>query len=365
MNGPAALDDASLVEPAALVEHFLAHPPEGFAAHVLPSGVPAFVAPFDLLTTADAPTRRFVQRLPGQRWWRRWLQPRTCFVGTTVSEYAVLPAALDVDAFAAQLRSGPGREHALVIVKDLPQDSPLLAPRHNALASRLAAALQRQGFVLLEGQALAWLPIDFADGAAWLARLSPSRRKDLRRKLRARQTLRVETLSTGDARFADDATVDAFYALYAAVYAQSEIHFDRLSRDFFAAVLRDGGSGGVVFLYHRGEELLGFNLCYVHGEALVDKYVGFRYPQAREANLYFVSWVHNLDYACARGLKRYIAGWTDPQIKAYLGARFSLTRHAVYLRNPLLRTLLRRLARRFESDRQWQEAGDAADRAGS
>ena len=45
MSRPAALDDASLVEPAALVEHFLAHPPEGFAAHVLPSGVPAFVAP--------------------------------------------------------------------------------------------------------------------------------------------------------------------------------------------------------------------------------------------------------------------------------------------------------------------------------
>ncbi len=364
MSGPDALADASLVEPAALVRQFLAHPPEGFSAEVLPGGVPAFVAPFDLLTTADEATRRWVGHLPGQRWWRRWLQPRTCFVGTTVSEYAVLPAALDADAFAAQLRRGPGRDYALAIVKDLPQDSPLLAPRHNELARRLAAALQRQGFLLLEGQALAWLPLDFADSSGWLARLSPARRKDLRRKLRARVALRVETVATGDARFADAAVIDTFYALYAAVYAQSEIHFDRLSREFFAAVLRDADSGGVVFLYHRGEELLGFNLCYVCDGALVDKYVGFRYPQAREANLYFVSWAHNLDYACAHGLTRYIAGWTDPQIKAYLGARFSLTRHAVYLRNPLLRALLRRVARRFESDRQWQEAGDAPDRAG-
>ena len=169
---------------------------------------------------------------------------------------------------------------------------------------------------------------------------------------------------TGDATFADETTVDAHYALYEAVYAQSEIHFDRLSRAFFAAVLRDAGSGGLVFTYRRGGELIGFNLCYVVGDALVDKYIGLRYPQARECNLYFVSWVRNLEEACARGLRRYVAGWTDPQIKAYLGARFDFTRHAVYLRNPLLRLTLRRLARHFESDRQWQEDRDAADRAG-
>ena len=38
MSDPTALDDASLVEPAALIGHFLAHPPEGFAARVLPGG---------------------------------------------------------------------------------------------------------------------------------------------------------------------------------------------------------------------------------------------------------------------------------------------------------------------------------------
>jgi hypothetical protein len=51
-----------------------------------------------------------------------------------------------------------------------------------------------------------------------------------------------------------------------------------------------------------------------------------------------------------------VAGWTDPEIKAYLGARFTFTRHAIAVRSPLLRLLLRRLAPLFENDRRWFDA---------
>jgi hypothetical protein len=50
-----------------------------------------------------------------------------------------------------------------------------------------------------------------------------------------------------------------------------------------------------------------------------------------------------------------VAGWTDPEVKAQLGASFTFTQHAVYIRNPLLRALGRRFSRHFESDRAWQE----------
>jgi len=49
-----------------------------------------------------------------------------------------------------------------------------------------------------------------------------------------------------------------------------------------------------------------------------------------------------------------VAGWTDPEVKSFLGARMTFTRHAVYARNSLLRALLRRLGGHFESDRSWQ-----------
>ena len=214
--------------------------------------------------------------------------------------------------------------------------------------------------VLVEGQALAHVPIDFSSLDEYLARLSRSRRQNLRRKLKSRAQLQVQRIPTG-AAFADDACVDAYYALFDAVYAQSEIHFDRLTRDFFAAVLRDAGNGGLVFEYRALQDdgtpgaLLGWNLCFEHGGKLIDKYIGLSYPAAREANLYFVSWMVNLEYAIERGLSHYVAGWTDPEVKAQLGASFTFTQHAVFIRNPLLRALGRRFAGHFESDRQWSE----------
>ena len=107
----------NLLEPPALVRHFLAHPPSGFAALSLASGTPAFVAHFDLLTTADDALRRRVTGLPLYDLWGRLLRPRTCFVGTTVSEYALFPAAADADALVAEWLAGPARAHPFLIVK--------------------------------------------------------------------------------------------------------------------------------------------------------------------------------------------------------------------------------------------------------
>lgn len=348
----------NLLEPPALVSHFLEHPPAEFSALTTPLGAPAFVARFDLLTTADDALRRRVAALPLYRLWGRLLRPRTCFIGTTVSEYALFPAGVDADALVREWLADFARQHAFLIVKDIPQESPLLDQASNASARAIAAACADAGFVLLEGQALAWVPIDFESTDDYLARLSPSRRKDIRRKLRARTELEIVEVPTGDAFFADAAVRDEFYARYLDVYRQSEIHFDLLTREFFDAVLQDASLDGTVFVYRDAGRVIGWNLCFVVGDSLVDKYVGFAYPEARERNLYFVSWMHNLDYALRRGLACYIAGWTDPQIKSYLGARFTFTRHAVRPRNRLLRAALRRLSVHFESDRAWADAQD-------
>ena len=75
----------------------------------------------------------------------------------------------------------------------------------------------------------------------------------------------------------------------------------------------------------------------------------------RHVSLYFRSWIENVRYALEQGLTHYVVGWTDPQVKRDLGASFTFTRHAVYVRNRLLRALLRRVAGSFESDRIWHE----------
>ena len=341
------------LEPAGLVQRFMSHPPQGFAAlDDLP--MPAFQAPFNLLTTADDELKERLRRLPGQSWWQRWLTVRTAFVGTTVSEYAWLPKDPDVQGLAKTLREKLGHRYALTIVKDLPNFSPLLSARDNAQTNALVSACVEQGFITLQGQALAYVPIDFPDTDTYLSRLPKDARRYLTRKLRKRDHLSIRQIKTGKA-FANDARVDQYYALYRSVYAQSEIHFDLLSRDFLAAVLRDESSPGLVFEYRRADsdELIGWNLCFVHEGRLIDKYIGLSYPDSRELSLYFVSWMVNLEYALAQGLSHYIAGWTDPNVKALLGADFTPTRHLVYVRNPLLRALARRLLGHFEMDKSW------------
>lgn len=343
------------LEPDALLGHFERHPPIGFTPARAVDGSPLFVAPFDLLTTADDELRRRVARFPFQSLLKRLLTPRTCFAGTTVSEYSLFDVRNDPAAVASSWARSFGAEYPLLIVKDLAVDSPLTSVRDRAWTARFLDAARDRGYIIVEGQALAYVPIDFGSIDEYLGRLSASRRKNLRRKLRSREKLEIAMLPTGEG-FAPDDVVDAYYALFENVYAQSEVHFDKLSRDFFAAVLRD--PGGQVFTYRVDGHLIGWNLCYEHDGKLLDKYVGFAYPQARELDLYFVSWFVNLEFALQRGLQFYVAGWTDPAVKASLGARFHLTRHAVYIRHPLLRAVLRRFAHRFEADSVW-EASDA------
>jgi hypothetical protein len=350
----------NLLEPASLIRHFQACPPDGFAALNLKSGVPAFCTRFDLLTTMDPALRRKLESLPLSRWWRRLLHPNTCFVGTTVSEYVLLPDAISPVVLVRDLLADLGPNYPFLIIKDIPSDATLVGDAAWACSRRLAEACSVAGFVLVEGQALAYVPMDFGSTDEYLARLSRARRKDLRRKLRSRSELDIEAIPTGDARFLDEALLADFYALYLNVYRQSEIHFDLLTAAFFKALLQDVSSHGVVFLYRACSALIGYNICFVENGMLIDKYVGFAYPQARDYNLYTVSWFHNLDYAREQGCRLYVAGWTDPEIKRDLGARFTLTRHAVYVRNPILRRLLIWFRRFFESDAQWQTNHDPA-----
>jgi hypothetical protein len=356
------------LEPDALVDAFTLHPPEGFA--LLEGGpgptsdarrvAPVFAAPFDLLTTADAALRRRAASLPLSRYWLRHLRVRTAFVGSTASEYLLAPRERLPAEWAAALLRRWGRQFQLMVFKDLPAESPLLDAADNAGAAALLHACLEAGCLLVEGQALAYVPIDFPDVETYMERLSASRRKNLRRKLRSLAKLEVRRIATGSEHFEASAITDAYYALYEAVYAQSELHFDRLTHSFLAHVLRDASAGGVVFEYRRAGELIGWNLCFEVDNKLVDKYIGLSYPEARECNLYFVSWVLNLEYAIERGLTHYVAGWTDPEVKARLGARFTFTRHAVYVRNPLLRLLARCVAGRFERDGAWRRSESAA-----
>ena len=344
------------LEPGGLIAAFGRHPPAGFATKELLPGVPAFDTRFDVLTTASSAMRARVRALPFYRRWQNLTRPRTLFVGTTVSEYVLLDEDMPADRFIAMLKEVVAPRYPILIIKDIPHNSPILGASANDQADARVKAARAAGFVIVQGQALAYVPIDFDSIDSYLSRLSAARRKNIRRKLRSRSELDIEVVPTGAACFEDDALRERLYALYLNVYRQSDVQFDLLSAEFFAKLLRARDDGGVVFVYRHSGELIGYNLCYVRDGRLIDKYIGLAYPQARNANLYFVSWIQNLEYALKNRLDTYVAGWTDPQVKAELGAHFTYTRHAVHVRNRLLRTILRMTSPQFEADRAWGDA---------
>ena len=341
----------NLIEPEAYYRLFLDYPPAAFAARFSQSGLPLFNTNFDLLTTADPRWRARLQKTPLFKYWSGLLNWSACFWGTTITEYAPFPDDQAPEDLLDEMLDEAGGV-SLAVVKDLPSGSPLLPPRENEAAQKLVEAGLSHGFFELSGQALAYVPIDFTSVDEYLGRLSSSRRKDLRRKMKSASKMTVETLELGDNYFTAPGVLSDLYEMYLEVFRQSEIHFDLLSADFFKALFSGKAAPGLAVIYRHEGATVGFNICLIHKDCLIDKYIGFRYPLARQFNLYFVSWLQNLELALNLGLKFYVAGWTDPEVKAALGASFTFTRHLVWIRNPLLRKLLRPWRHLFEADKK-------------
>lgn len=341
------------LEPKSLLQAFGEFPPSNFE-FVNGAQVPVFIAPFNLLITLEDHLKRRIQRIPFYSWWSNSFTFRTAFVGTTVSEYVLLKHDVSPEELLEQFHSNIMSSFKLTIIKDIPQCSPLLSTLENQYADSLIKACISKNYIVIEGQASAYVDINFTSINCYFSQLSPSRRKNLRRKLRSRDDVLVKRMVTGtDFLNKTEAQLQEYYALYESVYTQSEIHFDHLSYEFLRQLLLDNTSQGIVFEYRQKSDnmLIGWNLCYEYQSKLIDKYIGLRYPQARKANLYFLSWVINLEYAIERNLTHYIAGWTDPEVKASLGAQFNFTQHAVFIRNPILRALARQISHKFENDR--------------
>jgi len=340
----------NLIEPPDYTTLFFEYPPDDFAVSCTSSGLPLFRTKFDVLTALETDTRDKLQRLPFFAFWSRLLKWRTCFAGTTITEYLPLPSYDNPKLLIEEMRRLGGGE-SVIVIKDLPCASPLLSQTENDYAQALAQECMRQGFWDLSGQALAYVPLDFSNMEEYLDGLSYSRRKEMRRKFKSAATLEIQAVPLGSPVFSDPELLLEYYSMYAEVFQQSKLKFDFLNREFFQAMLSGQFGAGLVVIYKYEGSMVCYNICLLHNGMLIDKYIGFKYPLARQLNLYFVSWLYNLELALKQGCKFYVAGWTDPEVKQALGAQFTYTRHLVWIKNPILRKLLYPLRHYFEADR--------------
>lgn len=179
-------------------------------------------------------------------------------------------------------------------------------------------SLRQAGFARLGSLPVALLDLPFADEAAYLASLSAATRKDIRRKLAKAEEVRI-TFHTDIVGL--EPRIDE---LYEATRAQSGLDYGELEvlpPGYFGAVSRALGERAVFVLYWIGEELAAFNLLLVESDRVIDKFLGMRYPLAREHNLYAVSWMANVRFCLERGIHQLQSGQTAYASKLRFGSR--------------------------------------------
>lgn len=274
------------------------------------AAVPAFATDYRLDTTMEGGVRRaaaFVAKvLP------RLMRIPMLALGSPVTERCRVGFAPDatpeqraawldailarMDAFAAE------NGFRMLAVKDAPADEPLW--QH---------ACPRHGLRALPGLPGATLAIEWPDVDGYLATLGRATRKDLRRKQRAGANLAIEWRTNLDG-IADDVQ-----RLYRETLAHAEFSFEELTPAWFDNVLRGMPGRAHCVTYREGARLVAFNLVLRDGERLLDKFLGMDYAAMDRYNLYHVSWLENIRFCTAHGIRTYEAGQGLHHEKARLG----------------------------------------------
>ncbi|RUM25842.1 GNAT family N-acetyltransferase [Rhizobium vallis] len=310
---------------------------------IVVAAMPAFHCRYLLETTLDPGRLRDAIEKVRRRFPRFLTQQLAClgspctetgvvgFHQTLTTELRELAFRCLVDAFELD-----AKEHGCVLIalKDISQ--PLDLAMNGILSSK--------EYVEVPGMPTAWLDPTFTSLEAYLDLLSSSTRKDMRRKLKAREKIVVKRWSG----FGD--LLPRAMQLYQQTRERSAWQFEDLTPAYFEGVLANMPGRSFCTMYFFNDKLLAWNLL-LHDEGrLVDKFFCMDAEEGRAFNLYYLSWFENLKYCLENDIGLYQSGQAYYQNKVRLGS--SLTRNSMYFRHrsPLLHTILRLLAPLLVSD---------------
>jgi hypothetical protein len=236
-------------------------------------------------------------------------------------------------ALTALLRAveaeGERRKAALIVYKDLAGaecetlGQVLGGARYNQIRSLPVAVLDLEGVPDLE---------------RYIASLSSSTRKDVRRKLKSAGGVRVER------RTNIDDLADKIEALYEETRQHSKVDygdFEALPQGYFRSVAECARGKAQFMLYWVGDELAAFNLLLLGRDTVIDKFLGMRYPLGPSNNIYVVSWMENVRFCLETGRRFLQSGQTAYSSKVRLGSRLVPSSIFARHRNPVINRVIR------------------------
>lgn len=302
--------------------------------------VPHFTMRYDLATTAQGRVRSLLA--VARRWVPGQLTLGLSCLGSPETEFCQIgfDASLDHslreevlrDMLAFWRADAQSRGIGLLGIKDL----------SDADRRRYDDCLRADGYGRVASLPGAVLPVDFASVEDYIATLGPATRKDLRRKLRQRG--RVEVEYTRDI----SAILPQIMAMYRETRDRSDWVFEEMSEDYFRSVVSGDEPAAIFAIYRHEGRIVAANLLIEQVSWTLDKLFLMHAAAGRQFNLYFLSWIENIERCIRRGCKTYVAGAAAYDAKLRLGCvlqrKWIYFRHRRALPNLLLRTVSPALA---------------------
>ena len=298
---------------------------------------PLFSATFNLGFALEGAGQQLILSI--QKSWPRFLMIQTLFCGSPVTIKGVI--GIDPGHFnnsellavfdRAIYDTAKKCRVKMILLKDF-MDTDL----------RLLKPLLSVGYFLADSYPTAILEINFSSMEDYFSKLSYQTRKDLRRKIK-----RTKALGGLDIKVVNniDDCIDEIHQLYLNIYNKNALHFEHLTKDFFNNFCRYMPEETRFFLYRVNNKLIGFNFCLVQQDALVDKYLGFDYSVSQQYELYYISFLNNVQWCLDNGKKSYLLSQGGYSTKRRLGARLIPLRALVRYVNPLITQIIRLFSR--------------------
>jgi Acetyltransferase (GNAT) domain len=197
--------------------------------------------------------------------------------------------------------------------------------------------LKLAGFTGVATLPLATLHLPFKNESEYLASLSASMRSDVRKKMRRASKVTIEI------RDSIDGVEEEIVALFEETKANKKADygaFDEVPARYFREVMRSLPGCARLMLCRVEGVLATFNIFLIERERIIGKYVGMRYPLARQNNLYFINWMATARLSMERGIPWLQTGHTSYRQK---GRGCKLKRSWIYFRyrNPLINPLFK------------------------
>jgi hypothetical protein len=296
---------------------------------------PFFILDQDLLVGATPRVGSLIKAI--RSIWPRFMRLRVLMVGCAAGEGHLDNAdAMPPDCQSQLLASAIVPEASklkvsLIVLKEFP--------------ARYRSTLQcflRHGFARVPSLPMTKLNIDYASFADYMNKaLNSATRTKLRRKFRAAaQAAPIEM------RVVQDITpaVSEIYPLYLQVYERSQLHFEKLSKEYFCKLGRMMPDKVRFFVWRQNGRMVAFTLCMIDGDEIYAEYIGLDYSVALDLHLYHYAVRDLITWSIANGYKWFRSSALNYDPKLHLRHRLDpvdlYVRHISRIKNPLLKLIL-------------------------